>query len=384
MRKPTTQTRGVRLVLFLALLGGCGDDTATPDRSAQGTAADQESATAVLNIYNWSDYIAPDTIADFERETGIKVNYDVFDTNEVLEAKLLAGHSGYDIVVPSADFVARQVQAGLLQPIDRARLSGFDNLDPMLLDLMQTYDPGNRHAVPYMWGTTGIGYNRQRIAERFSGAAPLSWDLLLDAASAARIADCGIALVDAPAEVFPTVLHYLGLPPNSRDPAHLAQAEALLHGVRPSIRYFHSSQYINDLANGEICAAFGWNGDVLQARDRAREAANGQDVAYFVPREGSMLWVDVLAIPVDAPHVDNAHRFIDYILRPAVAASISNAVNYASANRAAEPLVEVRLRQDPGVYPDPAARARLFAVTATTPDYERLRTRAWTRIKTGH
>ncbi|MEQ8659286.1 MAG: polyamine ABC transporter substrate-binding protein, partial [Gammaproteobacteria bacterium] len=338
---------------------------------------------AVLNIYNWSDYIGPDTIAAFERETGIKVNYDVFDTNEVLEAKLLAGNTGYDIVVPSANFVARQIAAGLLQKLDRHKLDNYDNLDPDILRALHNHDPDNAYVVPYMWGTTGIGYNVAMVRARLGDRTPDSWQALFDPAVTARLADCGIALVDAPSEVFPAVLAYLGVPPGRHAAGDVEAAAGVLAAVRPHVRYFHSSQYINDLASGEICVAFGWNGDVLIARDRAREAGNGEVIGYVVPRERPIMWVDVLAIPNDAPHPVNAHRFIDYLLRPAVIAAVTNAVNYANANTRATPLVAPDVSADPAVYPDAAVRARLFPATPTTPEYDRLVTRAWTRVKSG-
>lgn len=364
-------------VLFLCsslTLTGCGDDP-TP------TAGVAEKP--VLNIYNWSDYIAPDTIANFERETGITVNYDVFDSNEVLEAKLLAGTTGYDIVVPSANFVRRQLEAGLFRPLDRVMLPNYAHLDPAILTALAAHDPDNRHVIPYLWGTTGIGYNVAAVAERLPNAPLGSWDLLFDPKVAAKLADCGIALVDAPSEVFPAALHYLGLPINTTDPQEIAAAETLLMQVRPYIRYFHSSQYINDLANGEVCVAFGWNGDVLIARDRASEAGNGVEVAYFIPREGAIMWFDVMAIPRDAPHPGNAHRFLDYVLRPAVTAAVSNHVNYANANLAATPLVDPAVTGDPAIYPDAATMQRLFPAVSASPEHDRLVTRAWTRIKTG-
>jgi putrescine transport system substrate-binding protein len=356
------------------VLTGCGDDPAPAASLVE---------KPVLNIYNWSDYIAPDTIADFERETGIAVNYDVFDSNEVLEAKLLAGNTGYDIVVPSANFVRRQLEAGLFRPVDRALLSNYAHLDPAILTALAAHDPGNRHVIPYMWGTTGIGYNVAAVAERLPDAPLGSWDLLFDPTVVARLADCGVALVDAPSEVFPAALHYLGLPINTTDPQEIAAAEALLMQVRPYVRYFHSSQYINDLANGEICVAFGWNGDVFIARDRAREAGNGVELAYFIPREGAIMWFDVMAIPHDAPHPGNAHRFLDYILRPAVSAAVSNHVNYANANLTATPLVDPTISDDPAIYPDAATMEMLFPAVSASPEHDRLVTRAWTRIKTG-
>ncbi|HAZ60297.1 MAG TPA: spermidine/putrescine ABC transporter substrate-binding protein PotF [Gammaproteobacteria bacterium] len=337
----------------------------------------------VLNILNWSDYIAPGTIAAFEAETGIRVRYDVFDANEVLEAKLLAGRSGYDIVVPSAHFVARQIVAGVFQPLDRARLPGLANLDPEVMRTLAAYDPGNAHVVPWLWGTTGLGYNVTAVEERLGGTPPASWQLLLDPANAARLADCGIALLDAPMEVIPSVLIGLGLPPNSEDPAHLDRAFAALEAIRPHIRYFHSGQYINDLANGEICLALGYSGDILMARARAEEAAAVQTLRYVIPEEGALVWFDVLAIPKDARQPGNAHRFIEFVLRPEVIAEVSNAVRYANANLKATALVDEAIRMDPGIYPDAALRARLVANLPHGPKFERRINRAWSRLKAG-
>lgn len=383
---------GLLLAALAALVVGCGgDEPAAPDAAASTPSPATMSAPAaaaagdgenVLNVYNWSDYIAEDTIAAFERETGIEVRYDVFDSNEVLEAKLLAGNTGYDIVVPSASFVARQIEAGLFQPLDRAKLPNLENLDPEAMKVLAGYDPGNRHVVPWLWGTTGIGYNVAKIRERMPDAPIGSWDMLFKPEIVEKFADCGVALLDAPTEVFPSALRHLGLPTASQRAEDLAQAEALVMGIRPHVRYFHSSQYINDLANGEVCLVLGWSGDVFIARDRAREARNGNEVAYFIPREGALVWFDTMAIPKDAPHPDNAHRFIDYVLRPAVIAAITNHVNYPNANAAATPLVDEAIRGDGAVYPDAATRQNLFPNAVNPPDYDRLVTRAWTRIKT--
>lgn len=368
----TTVLRGWAVLCLTAmLLPGCGD---TPSSDA---------STRVLNIYNWSDYIAPDTVARFERETGIEVRYDVFDSNELLEAKLLAGGTGFDLVMPSASFIARQIEAGVFQPLDPARLPGRSDLDPDIMRLLAGYDPDNRHALPWLWGTTGIGFNAAMIAARMPAAPVDDWRLLLDPEVLSRFADCGVAMLDTPSEVVPIVLHHLGLPSGSQDPSHLAAAEALLRKLRPHIRYFHSSQYINDLANGEICLALGWSGDILMARDRAREADAGNEIVYRVPRTGSLVWIDTVAMPRDAPNVDNAYRFLAFILQPDVAAEISNHVRYANANAASTPRVDAALRDDPGVYPDAATRAALFPNVVNTSAYDRLLNRAWLRVKRG-
>jgi putrescine transport system substrate-binding protein len=336
-----------------------------------------------LNIYNWSDYIAEDTIANFEAETGIDVTYDVFDSNEVLEAKLLTGSSGYDLVVPTANFLERQIQAGVFMPLDKSKIPNLGNLDESLMEEVAAHDPDNAHAIIYMWGTTGFGYNVAMIEERMPDAPVDSFAMLFDPEVVANFADCGVSLLDAPQDVVPPVLNYLGLDPNSEDPDDLAKAEALLLEIRPYIRYFHSSQYINDLANGEICLAMGWSGDILQARDRAAEADRGVEVAYTIPKEGTILWFDMLAIPADAPHPENAHAFLNYLLEPEVTAAITNYVYYANANGAATEFVEDEVRNDPGIYPSDEVKENLFSVLAKSPRYDRLLTRSWTKIKTG-
>jgi putrescine transport system substrate-binding protein len=348
-----------------------------------GTAFAQEQK--LLNIYNWSDYIADDTVANFEKETGIKANYDVYDSNEVLEAKLLAGHSGYDLVVPSAvPYLARQVTSGVYRKLDKAALKNYGNLDPQILSAAANADPGNQYGVPYMWGTTGFGYNVAKVKATLGDHAPTdSSALLFDPANAKKLAACGISLLDSAEELFPAALAYLGRDPLSRDQADLDRAVAVIQAIRPYIRKFHSSEYINDLANGDLCLAWGYSGDVVQARSRAQDAKNGVDIAYTIPKEGAMIWIDMMAIPADAPHPGNALKFIDYILRPDVVAAISNAVAYANPNQAATKLVDPSLTSDPNVYPPQSVRARLFFDKSVTPEYERLRTRAWTRIKTG-
>jgi len=380
---------GLLLGAIAALMLGCGGgDEQAPATSAQATpAAEQPAAPTpgdeqVLNIYNWSDYIAEDTIRNFEKETGIKVRYDVFDSNEVLEAKLLAGNTGYDIVVPSASFVARQIKAGIFQPLDRSKLPNYGNLDPEVMKVLAGYDPDNQHIVPWLWGTTGVGYNVAKIKERMPDAPIGSWDMLFKPEIVSKFKDCGVTLLDAPSEVFPTALRYLGLPTDSQTEENLAQVEKLVMGIRPSIKYFHSSQYINDLANGEVCLVLGWSGDVFIARDRAAEANNGQEIAYFIPKEGALMWFDTMAIPKDAPHAENAYKFIDYVLRPEVIAAITNYVNYPNANAAATPLVQEAIRNDRAVYPDAETKQKLFPNVVNTPDYDRLVTRTWTRIKT--
>lgn len=338
-----------------------------------------------LNIYNWSDYIAEDTVPNFEKQTAIKVNYDVYDSNEVLEAKLSAGHSGYDLVVPSAaPYLARQAAAGVYRKIDKATLKNYGNLDPQLLTAAANADPGNQFGVPYLWGTTGFGYNLAKIKAALGDHAPIdSSALIFDPENAKKLASCGISLLDSAQELVPAALAYLGRDPLSCDSADLDRAAAALQAIRPYIRKFHSSEYINDLANGDLCVAWGYSGDVIQARNRAREAKNGIDIAYTIPKEGAMIWIDMMAIPADAPHPGNALQFIDYVLKPDIAAAISNAVGYANPNQAATKLVDPSVSGDFAIYPPPDVRARLFFDKPVTLQYERLRTRAWTRIKTG-
>lgn len=350
---------------------------------AMATQSANAEEEAVLNVYNWSDYIAEDTIEKFQAETGIQVNYDVFDSNEVLEAKMLTGSSGYDVVVPSMEFLARQIQAGAFQPINKDSLSNYGNLDPAILEVVAVNDPDNAHGIPYMWFTTGIGYNEAAVAERIPEDKIGSWDMVFDPDTAAKLADCGISLLDAPSEVVASALNYLGLDPTSEDKGDLQQAADLLTTVRPHIRYYHSSQYINDLANGDTCVAMGWSGDIAQARDRAAEAGQGVAVGYAIPREGAIVGFDMMAVPVDAPHPENAHKFVDFIMKPEIAADITNYVYFANANQAATEFVADEVKGDPGIYPADDVKAKLFTLKPHTPRYDRSLTRTWTKVKTG-
>jgi putrescine transport system substrate-binding protein len=308
-------------ILIAGALVGCGGGDKPADTAATATTAATPAAPAeeekVLNIYNWSDYIAEDTVANFEKETGIKVTYDVFDSNEILETKLVTGNTGYDIVVPSLSFLARQIQAGVFQPIDRSKLANYGNLDPKLMATIAHLDADNAHSVPYLWGTTGIGYNVAKVKEVLGEGAVLdSWSMVFEPETLKKLSACGVAMLDTPSEMIPPVLLYLGEEPNSFDAAVIQKAVDRLQQLRPHITYFHSSQYINDLANGDICVAVGWSGDIFQARDRAAEAAKGVEIAYTIPKEGAPVWFDMLAIPKDAKHTANAHKFIDYLMRP--------------------------------------------------------------------
>lgn len=344
--------------------------------------ADEEK---VLNVYNWSDYIAEDTLQKFTKETGIKVVYDVFDSNDTVEAKLLAGNTGYDIVVPSLNFLGRQIQAGVFMPLDKTRLPNAKNLDPELMARIAVNDPSNAYAVPYLMGTTGIGFNVKKIKEILGPNAPLdSWDLIFKPENIAKLSKCGVSILDTPAEVIPTVLNYLGEKPNGFDPALIqGKAQELLLKLRPSVRYFHSSQYINDLANGDICIALGWAGDILQAKTRAEEAKNGVEIAYIIPKEGAGIFFDMLAIPKDAKHPQNAHKFINFLMRPDIIADISNFVSYANVVPASKPLLDKNIRENPGVYPSAEIQKHLFTFAVVPPKIDRIYTRVWTTVKTG-
>src|SRR5690606_7538448 len=323
---------------------------------ATGLLASTAAPGQEVNVYNWSDYIAENTIADFTAETGITVNYDVFDSNEIVEARLLAGSSGYDIVVPSGFFLERQIPIGLFQPLDKTLLPNLSNLDPEIMAIVAEHDPDNAYGVPYMWGTSGLGYNVAAATERLGADSPLltSYDILFDPEVVSQFADCGVSVLDAPVEMMAIALNYLGLDPNSEAPEDLAAGEALFAAIRPYIRYFHSSQYISDLANGEICLAVGYSGDVFIAADRATEAGKGVEITYVIPDEGTSLWVDMMAIPADAPNPDNAHAFINYILEPEVAADVTNYVWYANPNAAADAFVDPEILADPAIYPTEA------------------------------
>lgn len=337
----------------------------------------------VVRVYNWSDYIDEEVLKEFEKETGIKVVYDTFDSNEILETKLLAGKTGYDVVVPSAGFMSRQIQAGVFRKLDKSKLPNLKNMWDVVQKRTEVYDPGGAHSVNYMWGTTGIGYNVEAIKQRMPDAPVNSWAMIFDPEVIAKFKDCGIHVLDAPTELVPAALRYLGEDPNSHDPAVIKKAEELLLKVRPFIQKFHSSEYINALANGDICLAVGWSGDVFQARDRAAEAKKGFTVEYAIPKEGALMWFDMLAIPKDAPHPENAHKFIDFIMRPEVIAKASNYVFYANGNKPSQALLDKEVKDDPAVYPSDEVLAKLYTTTAYPPAVQREVTRGWTRVKTG-
>ncbi|GAB5506203.1 MAG: polyamine ABC transporter substrate-binding protein [Rhizobiaceae bacterium] len=337
----------------------------------------------VVHVFNWSDYIDESVLEEFTAETGIKVVYDVFDSNEILETKLLAGSTGYDVVVPTGTFLARQIQAGVFQKLDKSKLPNISNMWDTVAERTERYDPGNEYSINYMWGTTGIGYNVRKVQDALGVERVDSWDLIFDPETIAKVAECGVFMLDAPAEMIPAALNYLGLDVNTTDPDELAKAEELLLSIRPHIRKFHSSEYISALANGDICVAVGWSGDVFQARDRAAEADQGVAVDYSIPKEGAQMWFDQMAIPADAKNVEEAHIFLNYIMDPKVIAKASNYVFYANGNKASQELLEPDVINDPAVYPDEATLSNLFTTTPPDPRTQRLMTRLWTRVVTG-
>ena len=345
--------------------------------------AGQASAQSVVNIYNWTDYIAEDTLAEFQQATGIKPVYDVFDSNETLEGKLLAGNSGYDVVVPSNHFLGRQIKAGVFQKLDKSRLPHWHNLDPQLLERLQANDPGNQYAVPYLWGTNGIGYNVEKVREVLGIERIESWNVLFEPENLEKLKACGVSFMDSADELYPAMLNYLGLDPGSTRIKDYKDAERKLQALRPHISYFHSSRYISDLANGNICIGFGYSGDVFQAISRAEEAGNGIELEYVVPREGGNLWFDMLTIPADAKNVEQAHAFIDYLLRPKVIAEVSEYVGYANANTQADALMDEEVRQNPSIYPSAAVQQRLYVSSEQPPEIMRWITRSWNKLKSG-
>ncbi|WP_187972407.1 polyamine ABC transporter substrate-binding protein [Aquibium microcysteis] len=336
-----------------------------------------------VNVYNWSDYIDDTILEDFTKETGIKVVYDVFDSNEILETKLLAGGTGYDVVVPTGTFLARQIQAGVFQKLDKSKLPNLSNMWDVVSERTAKYDPGNEYSINYMWGTTGIGYNVNKVQDALGIEKIDSWDVVFNPEMIAKLADCGVYMLDAPAEMIPAALNYLGLDPNTTSPDDLGKAEELLLSIRPSIRKFHSSEYINALANGDICLAVGWSGDMFQARDRAAEADQGVAISYSIPKQGAQMWFDQMAIPADAPHPEEAHAFLNYMMRPDVIAKASNYVFYANGNAASKDLLDEAVIGDPAVYPDDETMNKLFTTVPLDARTQRLVTRIWTRVVTG-
>ncbi|HUG04796.1 MAG TPA: polyamine ABC transporter substrate-binding protein [Steroidobacteraceae bacterium] len=348
--------------------------------ASMGAGAAEEK---VLNVFSWPDYMAPDTISNFEREYGIKVNFDTYDSTEMAEARLLAGRTGYDVVVHAERYSARLIPIGVYRQLDKSKLPNWRNLDPWVLETLDSADPGNRYGVPYLWGTTGFTYNKRMIRERMPDAPVNSGDMIFRPEVIRRFADCGISFIDEPTDVIPLALLYLGHDPNSMDPAQLHEVEKLLKGVRPYIRYFSSAKMLIDLPNEEVCIAMSWSGDYAQAMWRAQQAGRPVDLAYTVQKEGALAWFDLWFIPADAPHPDNAHLFLNYLLRPDVIAAISNETRYASANTKAPPLLLPEVRNDPAVYPLDEIRLNLHKGVLFDPKSERRRSRLWSRVKTG-
>ncbi|MDG1289334.1 MAG: polyamine ABC transporter substrate-binding protein [Lentibacter sp.] len=337
-----------------------------------------------VRVYNWSDYIDEELLAKFEEETGIKLIYDVFDSNEVLETKLLAGGSGYDVVVPSGTFLQRQITAGAFQKLDMSKFTNKGNMWDAIEARTAKYDSDNAYSINYMWGTTGLGVNVNKVKEVLGDDAPVgSLDLVLNPANMEKLASCGVHFLDAPAEMIPAALAYIGEDPDSQDPDVIGKTEAVLSAIAPYVQKFHSSEYINALANGDICVAFGWSGDILQARDRAAEAENGVEIAYNAPKEGALMWFDQMAIPVDAPNVDGAHKFLDFIMNAENMAAASNYVYYANGNLASQPMLEEDVIGDTAIYPDAATLEKLYTTSPYDAKVQRVVTRLWTKIKSG-
>ena len=370
----------VRRTAILALgilltLSACGG-------KPSGGAADS-GPSKVLNLYIWSDYLAPNTLSDFEKQTGIKIHVAYYDANETLETKLLAGSSGYDITVPTASYFERLIKAGAFTTLDKSRLPNLKNMDPALMQKVQQNDPDNAHGVIYLWGTNGLGYNEKMVKALLPDAPLDSWRLVFDPAVASKIAKCGISVLDSPAEMLRAVYSYLGKDPNSQNADDLTQAEAVLTKIRPYISSINSSGYIEALANGDTCVAVAYNGDVLQSRDRARDANKGIEIAYSLPKEGSIVWFDMLAIPKDAPNPDSAYAFMNYMMTPQVIADVSNFKRFANANAAAQPLVLPAVKADAAIYPTAAQFEHLTLQTSDSADQTRAITRIWQKFKTG-
>jgi len=361
------------------LLSACNKSPAP----AEGTAAAPAAEEKVLNIYNWSDYIAPDTIAKFEAETGIKVTYDEMDSNDTLESKILAGDTGYDIVVPSSSFLGRQIKAGAYQPLDRAQLTNWGNLDAGLMSKLVDVDTGNAHSFPYLWGTTGIGYNIDKIKEIFGNTDVVSsWDLVFKPENLAKLKKCGVTFLDAPSEIIPVTLKAMGEDPNSFDPVVIDKAAAKLESLRSSISNFHSSEYIDALASGNVCLVVGWSGDIIQAKARAAEANAGVNIGYSIPGEGTAMWFDMLAIPKTAKHPGNAHKFLNFLLRPEIIAEISNYVSYPNANAASQSLLDKSITDDPMITPTrDTIDTKLFGLAVLPPEVSKKYNQVWTDLK---
>lgn len=374
---PTQRVTIAALCIMAAISIGCGRVDSSANKPIP------QHGDKVLNFYNWADYISPETLTAFEKLTGIKVRLTFFETNETLESKILTGHSGFDVVVPTAPFMQRQIRSGAYLPLDKKMLPNLSNLDPAIMARVALNDPGNAHGVVYMWGTYGVGYNPKRVAEALPNAPLTSWRLIFDPAMAAKLANCGINLLDAPAGVERLVLRYLGRNPNAPTAQDFADVESLLMRIRPYIRNIDSSTDTEELANADICVALTYNGSFAQARSRAREAQNHVTLAFVIPDEGSLIWFDMLAIPRDAPHVANAHAFINYLMDPQVIANDSKFIDNANANLAANAFLDPSIAADPVIYTPRNVQRRLFVETEDSPDQSRTITRIWQKFKTG-
>jgi len=370
----------------LFLLIACGKKEEAPpkvDAAAPPAPVIDTDPEKVVNVYNWSDYIEPKVLEEFEAETGVHINYEVMDNNALLETKLRAGRSGYDVVVPSASYLARQIKSNIYQKLDKSKLDNLKNLDPDITKRLEVFDPGNEHAVNYMWGTSGVAYNEGLIKAAMPDAPVDSFAMFWDPKVVSKFAKCGVSILDEPGEVLGTVLMYLGKDPNSESPEDLKAAEKVLLSVRPYVRLINSSKYIEDLANGEICLALGWSGDTLQARDRADEAGKGLTIKYNIPKEGAVMFFDNMAIPADAVHVKNAHLFINYMLRADVAAKNSNFISFANSNAASWPLVSAEVKSNPGIFPTAEMMPKLVPDLPESAEFTKQLTRTWTRFRTG-
>lgn len=342
-----------------------------------------------IHVYNWSDYITKDTLSNFEKETGIKVVYDVFDSNELLEGKMISGNTGYNIVFPSSSFLARQIEFNIFQPLNKKKLSNYKNLDPILMKKLEQHDPTNKYSIPYLWATTGIGYNIKKIKKILGDNAPInSWNLVLNPDNLKKLSRCGVSFLDAPEEIFAIVLNYLGKNPNSSIAYDYSElATNWLLKLRPYIRYFHSSHYIDDLANGNICIAIGWSGDILQVKNLLvsynKNNKNNIDIAYIIPKEGSLAFFDMMTIPKDANNIEETYKFINYLLEPQVIAKISNKTFYANGNKASLPFINKKISSNTEIYPPKHVMSKLFILKVQDIKIDRIRTRAWIKIKMG-
>ncbi len=358
---------------------------AAPAITVAETESNKSTQNGELYVYNWYDFIAEDTVPNFEKGNGVKVTYDVYDSNEILEAKLLSGRSGYDLVFPSHDFLAKQIRAKVYEPLDKSKLKNYGNLNPVVMSMLAEIDPNNTYGIPYLSQTTGLAINHAKVEAVLGKNAPVdSWALVFEPENMAKLEKCGVAFVDAPTEVFATALKYMGKNPNSKDAKDYQAASKMLAKVMPHVRYFSPSRALTDLANGDICVAMTWTGDAMIATERAEEAGNGVEVEYIIPKEGAGVSIDMMAIPADARNKENAYKFIDYLLEPQVSADVTNYAYYQSPNKAAVPLVDSELRNNPNVFPTAEMEKNLFLFAPMDPKLGRVVTREWTRLTTGN